>query len=52
MLALLVIIIIMAYTQQHFHIVAAGISDISASDIGQASNTGEIPLLFSRSVVD
>ena len=30
---------------------SAGIRVISASDIGQASNTGEIPLLFSRSAV-
>ena len=30
---------------------SAGIRVISASDIRQASNTGEIPLLFSRSAV-
>ena len=30
---------------------SAGIRVITASDIGQASNTGEIPLLFLRSVV-
>ena len=30
---------------------SARIRVISASDIGQASNTGEIPLLFSRSAV-
>ena len=30
---------------------SAGIQVISASDIGQAANTGEIPLLFSRSAV-
>ena len=30
---------------------SAGIRVISASDKGQASNTGEIPLLFSRSAV-
>ena len=30
---------------------SAGIRVISASDIGQATSTGEIPLLFSRSAV-
>ena len=30
---------------------SAGIRVISASDIGQAASTGEIPLLFSRSAV-
>ena len=30
---------------------SAGMRVISASDIGQASNTREIPLLFSRSAV-
>ena len=30
---------------------SAGIRVISASDIGQAPNTGEIPLLFSRSAM-
>ena len=30
---------------------SAGIQVISASDIGQAASTGEIPLLFSRSAV-
>ena len=30
---------------------STGIQVISASDIGQASSTGEIPLLFSRSAV-
>ena len=31
--------------------VSAGIQVISASDIGQAANTGEIPLLFLKSAV-
>ena len=30
---------------------SAGIRVVSASDIGQAASTGEIPLLFSRSAV-
>ena len=30
---------------------SAGIRVISASDIGQTTSTGEIPLLFSRSAV-
>ena len=40
--------------QQHFHRVALHLLEsrvISASDIGQASNTGEISLLFSRIAV-
>ena len=45
--------IIMAYTAAFSQSgsSSAGIRVISASNIGQAASTGEIPLLFSRSVV-
>ena len=47
------IIIIMAYTAAfpQSGSSSAGIRVISVSDIGQASNTGEIPLVFSRNAV-
>ena len=50
---IVIIIIIMAYIAAfpQSGSSSAGIEVISTSDIGQASNTGEIPLLFSRSAV-
>ena len=48
-LVIIIIIIIIAFPQSGS--ASAGIQVISASDTGQASSTGEIPLLFSRSAV-
>ena len=50
---IVIIIIIMAYIAAfpRSGSSSAGIEVISTSDIGQASNTGEIPHLFSRSAV-
>ena len=50
MIIIIIIIIIMAYTAAipQSGSSYAGIRVISASDIGQASNTGEIPLLFEK----
>ena len=48
-----ILIIITAYTMAfpQSGSSSAGIQVISASDIGQATSTGEIPLLFSRTAV-
>ena len=50
---IIIIIIIVAYTAAfpQSGSSSAGIRVISASDIGQATSTGEIPLLFLRSAV-
>ena len=50
---IIIIIIITAYTAPFLQSgsSSAGIPVISASNVGQAGSTGEIPLLFSRSAV-
>ena len=50
-LIIIIIIIITAYTAAFPQSGSSSAGIISASDIGQATSTGEIPLLFSRSAV-